>query len=114
MNRSATRYVAQGAIGKHRDAAMARRLRLIAIHTNMPATLPDDVQKARDGGPAPAGLGEEKAAWINWTIMHGLGYASWRWRIARRRCTVSRIADRSRGVDDRPWHREHADDRTRL
>ncbi len=38
---------------------------LIGIHTNMPATLPDDISKALQfGTPPPAGLaGDEKRAW---------------------------------------------------
>jgi len=53
---------------------------LIGIHTNMPATVPDDINKAALGGaPAPAGLSdEEKQAYdqLAYFYKHGLGYAN--------------------------------------
>ena len=55
-----TRFVAQG--GDWGDAiseqmALQAPPGLLAIHTNMPATVPDDIAKAlAAGGPAPAGL----------------------------------------------------------
>ncbi len=67
---------------------------LLGIHTNMPATIPDDIAKAlAAGGPAPAGLSaDEQYAWdqLDYFYKHGLGYAR-RWRTARRRSTRWRI-----------------------
>src|SRR5216683_4372312 len=52
---------------------------LIGIHTNMPATIPDDIAKAlASGGPPPAGLAaDEKRAYeqVDFFYKHGLGYA---------------------------------------
>ena len=52
---------------------------LIGIHTNMPATVPDDIAKAlAAGGPPPAGLSaDEKHAYdqLDFFYKHGLGYA---------------------------------------
>src|SRR5205823_10952530 len=52
---------------------------LIGIHTNMPATLPDDIQKALQfGNPMPPGLSaDEKSAWdqLDFFYRHGLAYA---------------------------------------
>ena len=61
------RYVAQG--GDWGDAvneqmAVQKPAGLLAIHTNMPGTLPDNISAAIAGGPAPTGLsGDEKYAW---------------------------------------------------
>ena len=38
---------------------------LLGIHTNLPATLPNDVGAALRGGPAPAGLSEKERSAIN-------------------------------------------------
>jgi pimeloyl-ACP methyl ester carboxylesterase len=52
---------------------------LIGIHTNMAATIPDDIAKAlQSGGPPPSGLSsEEKYAWdqLDFFYKHGLAYA---------------------------------------
>jgi pimeloyl-ACP methyl ester carboxylesterase len=51
---------------------------LIGIHTNMPATIPDDIAKTLPGGSAPSGLlADEKRAWdqLDFFYKHGLGYA---------------------------------------
>lgn len=52
---------------------------LKAIHTNMPATVPDAINKAAlDGAPTPAGLSaEEQAAYdqLKFFYAHGLAYA---------------------------------------
>jgi len=78
-----TRYVAQG--GDWGDAvteqmALIAPPGLLAIHTNMAATLPPEVSKAlATGGPAPAGLStpDEQHAWeqLDNFWKHGLGYA---------------------------------------
>jgi pimeloyl-ACP methyl ester carboxylesterase len=77
-----TRFVAQG--GDWGDAVseqMALQMppELLAIHTNMPATVPDDIAKAlAAGGPAPAGMSaDEKNAYeqLDFFYKHGLGYA---------------------------------------
>ncbi|MEA1648881.1 epoxide hydrolase [Nitrospirillum sp. BR 11164] len=76
------RYVAQGGDwGNAVSEAMALQQPqgLLAIHTNMAATVPADVSKALStGGPAPAGLGpEERRAWdqLDDFYRRGLGYA---------------------------------------
>jgi pimeloyl-ACP methyl ester carboxylesterase len=52
---------------------------LLAIHTNMPATIPDDIAKdLAAGGPPPAGLSaDEQMAYgqLDDFYKHGLGYA---------------------------------------
>ena len=52
---------------------------LLAIHTNMPATIPDDIAKdLAAGAPPPAGLApDEKNAYemLDFFYKHGLGYA---------------------------------------
>jgi pimeloyl-ACP methyl ester carboxylesterase len=52
---------------------------LIGIHTNMPATVPDDIAKAlASGGPAPSGFSaDEKNAYDQLAFFYkqGLGYA---------------------------------------
>lgn len=77
-----TRFVAQG--GDWGDAvteqmALQAPPELLAIHTNMPATVPANVSKALHyGEPAPAGLSaEEKHAFdqLDFFYKHGLGYA---------------------------------------
>jgi pimeloyl-ACP methyl ester carboxylesterase len=77
-----THYVAQG--GDWGNAvsetmALQQPAGLLAIHTNMAATVPADVSNALAmGGPAPAGLSaEEKHAWdqLDDFYKNGLGYA---------------------------------------
>jgi len=76
------RFVAQG--GDWGDAvseqmAVQAPPELLAIHTNMPATVPDDIAAAlAAGGAAPAGLSaDEKNAYdqLDFFYKHGLGYA---------------------------------------
>ena len=60
-----TRYVAQGGDwGAGVVEAMARQapVGLLGIHTNLPATVPNDVGAALAGGPAPAALSEQERA----------------------------------------------------
>ena len=77
-----TRYVAQG--GDWGNAvtefmAVQQPSGLLAIHTNMPATLPADVSTALAvGGQPPTGLSsDEKHAWdqLDFFFKNGLGYA---------------------------------------
>ena len=76
-----TRYVAQG--GDWGNAisevmALQQPSGLLAIHTNMSATLPEAIRKALPAGPPPAGLApDEQHAWDQLTdfYVHGLGYA---------------------------------------
>jgi pimeloyl-ACP methyl ester carboxylesterase len=76
-----TRYVAQG--GDWGNAisevmALQQPSGLLAIHTNMSATLPEAVRKALPAGPAPAGLSPDEQRSFDQLVdfyVHGLGYA---------------------------------------
>jgi pimeloyl-ACP methyl ester carboxylesterase len=77
-----TRFVEQG--GDWGDAvseqmAVQAPPELIAIHTNMPATVPDEIAKALQfGDPAPSGLSaDERHAFdqLDFFYKHGLAYA---------------------------------------
>jgi pimeloyl-ACP methyl ester carboxylesterase len=77
-----TRYVAQGGDWGNavtEQMALLQPEGLVAIHTNMPATIPDDIQSALNAGDAaPADLSsEEKYAWdqLAFFYKHGLAYA---------------------------------------
>src|SRR3954447_2461148 len=77
-----TRYVAQGGDwGKAviEQMALLHPIGLLRIHTNMPATIPDDVAKALQFGErAPRAFSdEEQYAWdqLDSFYKHGLGYA---------------------------------------
>jgi hypothetical protein len=77
-----TRYVAQGGDWGNavtEQMALLAPPELVAIHTNMPATVPDDIANAlKDGKPAPAGLSkDEQQAYdqLDTFYKHGLGYA---------------------------------------
>ena len=77
-----TRYVAQGGDWGNavtEQMALLAPPELIGIHTNMPATVPDDIAMALDtGGSAPSGLSaEEGHAYdqLDFFYKHGLGYA---------------------------------------
>jgi pimeloyl-ACP methyl ester carboxylesterase len=75
-------YVAQG--GDWGNAisevmALQQPPGLLAIHTNMSATLPEAIRKALPAGPAPLNLTvDEQHAWAQLTdfYVHGLGYAN--------------------------------------
>jgi pimeloyl-ACP methyl ester carboxylesterase len=63
-----TRYVAQGGDwGAGIVQAMGRQAPagLLGIHTNFPATVPNDVGAALAGGPVPAGLSEQERAVVD-------------------------------------------------
>jgi pimeloyl-ACP methyl ester carboxylesterase len=62
-----TRYVAQGGDwGSGIVQAMGRQgsTGLLGIHSNLPATVPDEVGPALGGGPVPAGLSEQERATV--------------------------------------------------
>jgi pimeloyl-ACP methyl ester carboxylesterase len=77
-----TRYVAQGGDWGNavtEQMALLAPPELIGIHTNMPATVPDNIAEAlKQGEPAPAGLSaDENHAYdqLDYFYKHGLGYA---------------------------------------
>ena len=77
-----TRYVAQGGDWGNavtEQLALLTPPGLVGIHTNMPATVPPDIDKAAlAGAPAPSGLSaEEKQAYDQLSVFyaHGLAYA---------------------------------------
>jgi pimeloyl-ACP methyl ester carboxylesterase len=77
-----TRFVAQGGDWGNavtEQMALLAPPELLGIHTNMPATIPDDIAKAlAAGGPAPAGLSaDERHAYdqVDFFYKKGLGYA---------------------------------------
>ena len=103
MNRLGyTRYFAQGGDWGNavtEQMALQTPAGLIGIHTNMPATIPDDIAKALGtGGPAPAGLSaDEKRAYdqLDFFYKNGLGYAD---EMAHRPQTLYGIADSPIGL----------------
>ena len=96
-----TRYVAQG--GDWGNAisevmALQQPPGLLAIHTNMSATLPEAIRKALPAGPPPADLSpDEQHAWDQLTdfYSHGLGYAN---EMNQRPQTLYGIADSPVGL----------------
>jgi pimeloyl-ACP methyl ester carboxylesterase len=103
MNRLGyTRYVAQGGDWGNavtEQMALQQPAGLIGIHTNMPATIPDDIAKAlASGGPPPSGLSaDEKYAYdqLAFFYTHGLGYAN---EMANRPQTLYGIQDSPVGL----------------
>ena len=96
------KYVAQGGDWGNavtEQMALQKPAGLIAIHTNMPATIPDDIAKAlASGGPAPSGLSaDEKYAYeqLDFFYKKGLGYAQ---EMALRPQTLYGIADSPVGL----------------
>ena len=95
------RYVAQG--GDWGNAisevmALQQPPGLLAIHTNMPATVPAEIVKLIPGGPEPAGLSaDEKHAWAQLVDFYanGLGYAQ---EMTHRPQTLYGIADSPIGL----------------
>lgn len=96
-----TRYVAQGGDWGNavtEQMALQRPAGLVAIHTNMPATIPPQIAPLIPGGPEPAALnGEEKHAWDQLVdfYSHGLGYAQ---EMAGRPQTLYALADSPVGL----------------
>ncbi len=77
-----TRFVAQGGDWGNavtEQMALQTPSGLLGIHTNMAATIPDEIAKALQfGDPQPSGLSaDEKRAWdqLDFFYKHGLGYA---------------------------------------
>jgi pimeloyl-ACP methyl ester carboxylesterase len=97
-----TRYIAQGGDWGNavtEQMALLAPPGLIGIHTNMPATIPDDIAKAlASGGPPPAGLSaDEMRAYqqVDFFYKNGLGYAN---EMAHRPQTLYGIADSPVGL----------------
>ena len=103
MNRLGyTQFVAQGGDWGNavtEQMALQKPPGLLGIHTNMPATIPDEIAKAlAAGGPPPSGLSpDEKRAWdqLSYFYAHGLGYAQ---EMANRPQTLYAIADSPVGL----------------
>ncbi|HEY4304475.1 MAG TPA: epoxide hydrolase [Gemmatimonadaceae bacterium] len=96
------RYVAQGGDWGNavtEQMALLTPPGLIGIHTNMPATVPDDISAALGaGGAPPAGLSaDEKHAYdqLDYFYKHGLGYAN---EMANRPQTLYGIGDSPVGM----------------
>ncbi len=110
MNRLGyTRFVAQGGDWGNaitEQMALQTPPGLVGIHTNMAATVPDDVAKALQfGNPQPSSLSvDEKYAWdqLDSFYKHGLGYAQ---EMANRPQTLYAIADSPVGLA--AWMLDH-------
>ena len=103
------RYVAQGGDWGNavtEQMALQTPPGLLGIHTNMPATIPDDIAQAlAAGGPAPSGLSaDEQNAWnqLDFFYKKGLGYAQ---EMAHRPQTLYAIADSPVGLA--AWMLDH-------
>ena len=97
-----TRYVAQGGDWGNaitEQMALQAPPELLGIHTNMPATVPDDIAKAlQPGGSKPSGLSaDEQHAYdqLYDFYKHGLGYAI---EMANRPQTLQGIVDSPSGL----------------
>jgi len=103
------KYVAQGGDWGNavtEQMALLAPPELVGIHTNMPATVPDDINKAAlAGAPAPSDLSvEEKQAYdqLAYFYKHGLGYAQ---EMANRPQTLYALADSPVGLA--AWMLDH-------
>ena len=96
-----SRYVAQGGDWGNavtEQMALQQPPGLLAIHTNMPATVPDAIAPLLPAGPEPVGLNpEEKHAWDQLVDFYsnGLGYAQ---EMAGRPQTLYALADSPIGL----------------
>jgi pimeloyl-ACP methyl ester carboxylesterase len=104
-----TRYVAQGGDWGNavtEQMALLKPEGLLGIHTNMPATIPDDIATAlAAGAPAPRALSaEEQVAWdqLDYFYKHGVGYAN---EMANRPQTLYALADSPVGLA--AWMLDH-------
>jgi len=104
-----TKYVAQGGDWGNavtEQMALLAPQGLVGIHTNMPATVPPDIDKAAFAGvPAPSNLvADEKHAYdqLAFFYKHGLGYAS---EMANRPHTLYALADSPVGLA--AWMLDH-------
>jgi len=104
-----TRFVAQGGDWGNavtEQMALLKAPELIGIHTNMAATVPDDIQSALTlGNPPPTRLSaDEQRAWdqLDFFYKHGLGYAS---EMANRPQTLYALADSPVGLA--AWMLDH-------
>jgi len=110
------RFVAQGGDWGNavtEQMALQAPPELVGIHTNMPATLPDDVARALQfGEPAPAGMSaEEQGAWdqLDFFYKHGLAYAQ---EMGNRPQTLYALVDSPVGLA--AWMLDHDDRSYRL
>ena len=103
-----TRYVAQGGDWGNavtEQMALLQPPGLIGIHTNMPATVPAEIDKALASGIPPADLSaDEKHAYdqLDYFYKHGLGYAQ---EMANRPQTLYGIGDSPVGMA--AWMLDH-------
>ena len=104
-----TRYVAQGGDWGNavtEQMALLTPPGLIAIHTNMPATVPDDIGKdLAAGDPSPSGLSpDEKHAYdmLDFFYKNGVGYAD---EMSHRPQTLYALADSPIGLA--AWMLDH-------
>src|SRR5207247_25938 len=103
-----TQFVAQGGDWGNavtEQMALLSPPELLGIHTNMPATVPDDVEKAFHGGPAVSGLSDDdKHAYdqLDFFYKHGLGDVQ---AMAGRPQTLYGLADSPAGLA--AWMLDH-------
>ena len=103
------RFVAQGGDWGNavtEQMAVQAPPELLGIHTNMPATIPEDVARALQfGNPPPSGFSvDEQRAWdqLDFFYKHGLGYAQ---EMGNRPQTLYAIADSPVGLA--AWMLDH-------
>ena len=104
-----TRFVAQGGDWGNavtEQMALLGAPELIGIHTNMPATVPPEIDKAAfAGAPAPSGLSTDEGhayEQLAYFYKHGLGYAN---EMANRPQTLYALADSPVGLAS--WMIDH-------